>query len=83
MDEARAVLQRLRRIEALEHRGAPTRSLLAEVRALLGEAEAWVASERNGADLAEQALARCRESLDRSGGGAAEAVETEVGAVSR
>jgi hypothetical protein len=83
MDEARAVLQRLRRIEALEHEGAPTRSLLAEVQALLGEAEAWVASERDGADLAEQALARCRESLDRPGGEAKEAQETQVEAVSR
>jgi hypothetical protein len=45
MDEARTVLRRLRRIEALEREGAPARSLLAEVHALIGEAEAWVEAE--------------------------------------
>jgi hypothetical protein len=63
MDEARAVLRRLGRIEALEREGAPPRSLLAEVHALLGEAEAWVASERSGADDAEAALERCRDAF--------------------
>ncbi|MDQ2910093.1 MAG: hypothetical protein M3R39_03630 [Actinomycetota bacterium] len=63
MDEARAVLSRLGRIEALEREGAPPRSLLAEVHALLEEAEAWVASERGGADEAEAALERCRDVL--------------------
>jgi hypothetical protein len=82
MDEARAVLRRLRRIEALEREGAPTRSLLAEVHALLGEAEAWVASEREGTEVAEQALERCRDALHR-GAGAAPGAEVGVGAVSR
>lgn len=63
MDEARAVLRRLGRIEALEREGAPPRSLLAEVHALLEEAEAWVASERGGAEEAEGALERCRDAL--------------------
>jgi hypothetical protein len=63
MDEARAVLRRLSRIEALEREGAPPRSLLAEVHALLEEAEAWVAVERGGAEAAEAALERCREAL--------------------
>jgi hypothetical protein len=63
VDEARAVLRRLSRIEALEREGAPARSLLAEVRALLAEAEVWVAAERGGAELAEVALERCREAL--------------------
>ena len=63
MDEARTVLRRLRRIEALEREGAPARSLLAEVRALIEEAAAWVEAEGPGADLAEAALGRCRESL--------------------
>jgi len=63
MDEARAVMRRLGRIEALEREGAPTRSLLAEVHALLDEAEAWVASERGGVDDAEAALERCRDAL--------------------
>jgi hypothetical protein len=70
MDEAHAVLRRLERIEALEREAAPVRSVLAEVHALLGEAEAWVRSEREGTDLAEQALQRCRAAV------AARAVET-------
>lgn len=57
------MLRRLRRIEALERERAPARSLLAEVHALLAEAEAWVASERGGAELADAALDRCREAL--------------------
>jgi 4-aminobutyrate aminotransferase-like enzyme len=63
MDEARAVLRRLARIEALEREGAPARSLLAEVHALLAEAEAWVASECGGTEAAETALKCAREAL--------------------
>ena len=64
MDEARAVLRRLSRIEALEREGgASPRSLLAEVHALLVEAEAWTAAERGGTELAEAALERCRDAL--------------------
>jgi hypothetical protein len=67
MKEARAVLHRLGRIEALEREGAPAPSVLAEVRALLAEAEAWAATERDGADLVEQALRRCRDALGAKG----------------
>jgi hypothetical protein len=63
MDEARAVLARLERIEALEAAGAPPGALLDEVRGLLSDAEAWVCTEREGTDLAESALERCREAL--------------------
>jgi hypothetical protein len=63
MDEARAVVDRLRRIEALERVDAPAGALLAEVRALLGEAEAWMRSEGSAARMAEAALARCREAV--------------------
>jgi hypothetical protein len=63
MDEARAVLRRLSRIEALEREGAPARSLLAEVHALLEEAERWLACERGGAEAAEALLERCRDAL--------------------
>jgi hypothetical protein len=63
MEEAQAVLRRLGRIEALEREGASARSLLAEVHALLEEAEAWVASERGGAGESELALERCRAAL--------------------
>ncbi len=72
MDEARAVLQRLGRIEALEREEAPPRWILAEVRELLREADAWLEAERSGADLAAEALERCREAISSS--------ETPVGA---
>jgi hypothetical protein len=63
MDEARAVLLRLERIEALEREGAPARSLLAEVHALVEEADAWVAAEGGDAAEAVEALDRCRAAL--------------------
>jgi hypothetical protein len=63
VDEARAVLRRLERIEALEREGAPARSVLAEVHALLEEAEAWLAVEQGEAGPAGAALERCRDAL--------------------
>jgi len=63
VDEARAVLARLERIEALEDEGAPAAVLLEEVRALLSEAEAWVRAEPAATEPAEEALRRCREAL--------------------
>lgn len=49
MDEARAVIRRLERIEALQSEQAPAAALLTEVRQLLREGEAWLAAERDGA----------------------------------
>ena len=60
MDEARRVLERLGRIEALEERGAPPGALLAEVRVLLAEAEEWLAVEPVGTERAAVAVERCR-----------------------
>jgi Tfp pilus assembly protein PilN len=58
MDEARAVLARLERIEALERSGAPAGALLAELRELVPEAEAWAQRERDPrADAAVATLA--------------------------
>ena len=48
MDEARKVIRRLERIEALQRTEAPAAELLGEVRLLLAEGEAWVAAERGG-----------------------------------
>ena len=73
MDEARAVLRRLRRIEALEREHAPARTLLGEVHALLEEAEAWVSVEGEGAEVAHGALKRCRDALAARTGVHAEA----------
>ncbi len=55
MDEARAVLQRLERIEALEREGASPAALLAEMQALVREAEAWARLE--GDERASEAAA--------------------------
>lgn len=63
MDEARAVLARLERIERLETGGAPSDVLLVEVRALLREAEEWVRTERGDTRAAADALDRCRGAL--------------------
>jgi hypothetical protein len=64
MDEARAVMERLERIEVLEREGAGPKQLLAEVRELLREGEAWLEREREGTDLAADALDRCRTAHD-------------------
>jgi hypothetical protein len=45
MEEARSVLERLRRIDQLKAQGVPADVLLDEVRALLGEAEIWLDAE--------------------------------------
>lgn len=50
MDEARRVIQRLERIEALQSARAPADELLAEVRQLLREGEAWIAAEHRDGD---------------------------------
>lgn len=62
MDEARAVIERLRRIEALEREGTHPRTLLAEVQMLLTEAEAWLNAEGTP-DRAAEALDRCCDAL--------------------
>jgi hypothetical protein len=61
MDEARAVLGRLERIEELERRGAPPAELLGELRELVHEAEAWARRERDDDALA--AAERCASAL--------------------
>jgi len=63
VDEARAVLERLERIEALERRRAPAAQVLAEVRALLAEAETWLRAEAAETSRAETAVDRCRDAL--------------------
>ena len=64
MDEARAVIERLNRIEALEREGAHPPALLAELRELVREAEAWVRAEGKP-ERAAAAVERCKEALDR------------------
>ena len=47
MFEARAVLKRLERIEALEREGVDARMLLPELHELVREATAWAERERD------------------------------------
>jgi hypothetical protein len=61
VDESRAILERLARIEALDHRGAAPSELLGELRALLGEAEAW--SRVEGDDAGNAAVAELQRRL--------------------
>ncbi len=63
MDEARAVLERLERIEALDRERAHPQTLLAELRELLREAEAWARAEGDP-DRAADAVERCRDALE-------------------
>jgi hypothetical protein len=62
MDEARAVLTRLERIETLEREGANPAAVLAELQQLVREAEAWAKLEGDerattaAAVLAERAM---------------------------
>jgi hypothetical protein len=61
MDEARAVLARLDRIEALDREGAPPGVLLEELRGLVQAAETWARLE--GDERAQRAVERCDASL--------------------
>jgi hypothetical protein len=63
MEEARKVIERLERIEALDRATADPVVLLAEVRGLLHDAEAWVRME--GGEAGEDAVARLRSALAR------------------
>jgi len=63
MDEARTVLARLERIETLDGQGAPPGLLLAELRALVGEAEQWARRERD--PRAASAAAGCARALEQ------------------
>ncbi|MEZ5099245.1 MAG: hypothetical protein R3C15_05470 [Thermoleophilia bacterium] len=57
MDDAtRAVEQRLERIDGMRARGGSSAALLAELRALLGEAERWAASDAAGSTRARAAV---------------------------
>jgi hypothetical protein len=57
MEETHALLARLERIETLDRAGASPELLLPELRALVGEAEAWARRERD--PRAEAAAAAC------------------------
>jgi hypothetical protein len=64
MEEARRVLARLERIEALDREQALPGTLLSELRALLAEAEEWARAERTAPETALEAVERCRQMLE-------------------
>jgi hypothetical protein len=68
MDEARHVLDRLERIDRLRRGGGPRVVVLAEVRKLLEEGEAWIAAEPAGTERARDALEAFRGRLREEGG---------------
>jgi hypothetical protein len=61
MDEARAVLARLERIETLDRERADPHTLLAELRELVREAEDWARAE--GDERAEAAVELYKEAM--------------------
>ena len=63
MEEARSVLERFERIESMRRANAGPVELLAELRALLREAEAWAREE--GGDAGSSAVGRLRAALER------------------
>jgi hypothetical protein len=63
VDESRAVLERLERIEVLDRAGASADELVPELRALLEEAAAWLRTE--GGDTAVRAVEDLRSALGR------------------
>jgi len=65
MDEARAVLERIRRIDALQREHAASPALLAEVEQLVVEARAWLLAE-GGDDGAAATLDRVRGAVHRT-----------------
>ena len=63
MDESRAILERLERIEALDRAGAAPAELIHELRALLVEAETW--SRTEGGAAGATAVEELRAALER------------------
>jgi len=59
--EAEAVLARLARIEALDREGAPVKSLIDELRALVAEAQLW--SRAEGGEAGEEAVSHLEAAL--------------------
>ena len=63
MDESKAILERLERIEMLDREGAGPAELVDEIRALLVEAEAW--SRAEGGDAGRRAVEDLRGAMER------------------
>jgi hypothetical protein len=68
MEEARRVIDRLGRIDALRSAGANSRALLVELRELVREGQAWTNAEGPEATRASGALKSLAEALDECAG---------------
>ena len=66
MEEARAVIARLDRIEAMERGREPAEFVLGQLELLAVEAERWLESEQTAGAAARKALERCLIALERS-----------------
>ena len=58
MEQERAILERLERIDSLQRADAPARVVLAEIRCLLSDAEQWVREDPSAPGRAATALER-------------------------
>ncbi len=67
------MLDRLERIDRLRRAGGSRLVILAEVRQLLEEGEAWLVAEPEGTERARDALEACRRRLASEGAVAPEA----------
>jgi hypothetical protein len=65
MHEARAVLERIRRIDALQRERAGPHAVLAEVERLVDEARAWIGAE-GGDERAAATLDRVRGAVEET-----------------
>jgi hypothetical protein len=64
MEEARNVLTRLERIDRLDRAAVEPAELLAELRGLLADAEAWLCAEGGDVARARAALDGCRAAME-------------------
>jgi hypothetical protein len=63
VEQERGILERLDRIDELRREDAPAEDLLAEVRFLLADAEAWVRSEPDVPERAAAAVEHAQAAL--------------------
>jgi hypothetical protein len=79
MDEARRVIDRLERIDALRSAGAAPRALLVELRELVREGQEWAGVEGREAGAARAALDSIEEALAARPGRETPGPREEVG----
>jgi hypothetical protein len=66
VEEARAVIARLERIEAMERAQEPAELVLGQLALLAVDAERWLETEQTAGAAARKALERCLDALERA-----------------